>query len=141
MKRFSQLIMVGTLAVLVVGCSSHPRQHPSGMSARADDRGNYTARPADHQARQEPTMGTHTDADGRPAVRDERMASRDVAGAATAGSENSPTATAVRERLVQEGTVESSRVRVQDDRGTIYLSGTVDSPSQKQRAEQVATGT
>jgi hypothetical protein len=58
-----------------------------------------------------------------------------------AGADNTATASAVRERLIQEGTVEPNRVQIQDDRGTVYLNGTVDSASQKMRAEQVATGT
>ncbi|HZS10707.1 MAG TPA: BON domain-containing protein, partial [Nitrospirales bacterium] len=139
MKRTTQMVMIGALVLSVAGCYSSARKD----SARYDRSGDRTARAADRTPRQEPTMGTHTDASGNFATRDERMTTRDdrIAATPSAGSENTPIAMAVRERLVQEGTVESSRVRVQDDRGTIWLNGTVDSASQKQRAEQVAMGT
>lgn len=132
MKLTSHIVIIGILALVVAGCSSR------GHSARSDSRDDRFA--TQHAPRPEPTMGTHTDA-GYPGDRTMAGTSAGASRLNPPGSESSQTAMAVRERLIQEGTVDSNRVRVYDDRGTIYLNGAVDSSSQKMRAEQVATGT
>jgi BON domain len=64
-----------------------------------------------------------------------------ASGAQAVAPEKPSPAAAVKDRLVREGTVETSRVQVREEAGKIYLSGTVDSASEKMRAGQVAKGT
>ncbi|MGQ0812477.1 MAG: BON domain-containing protein [Nitrospiraceae bacterium] len=46
---------------------------------------------------------------------------------------------AVKSRLIEDRTIDSTRIAVAADRGTVYLNGAVDNAAHKSRAEKVAT--
>jgi hypothetical protein len=122
-----------SLLALMAGCMHRDRDR----SYRADARPNMPVTTTDNMPDNRATLGGTTRTPSGETIPGSFSSAPIVSGAEA----NTPTASAVRERLVQEGTIEPTRVAVQDDRGTIYLNGTVDSASQKIRAEQVAMGT
>ena len=134
MNRFGHVVIAVSMVSLVAGCAHRDRDR----SYRADARHNMPVTTTDNQADNRATLGGTTRTQSGETI---PGSNAPVAPMMSTPGTTSPTASAVQERLVQEGTIEPSRVTVQDDRGTIYLNGTVDSASQKNRAEQVAMGT
>src|ERR1044072_6933357 len=88
------------------------------------------ARRADRPVAMTPTTG----ADIRDSRSDMSSTGR------TSTGEDAAVASAVRDRLVREHVVQPGATRVDSERGTVYLKGSVDTPQDKQRAGEPAAG-
>ena len=119
MKRLLHALTCATIAAALVGCGMNSGKTRTSGTAASPDTPKVAA--SDKTVTNDDTRIRTVD--GTPMH---------------ATTEDMATASAVKERIADDRTINTRNITVEADRGTVYLNGSVDSRDQKVRAEQRA---